>query len=233
MADENESAAAPTIPPEPTPRVVDCTAGGDLRRVISVAKEVLDAGRCLVLPTDTVYGIAADAFDPAAVQRLLTAKRRGRTMPPPVLIGDEAVLPALAEDIPDTAHELVARHWPGPLTVICRAQPSLRMDLGETHGTIAVRVPDLDLTRDVLRRCGPLAVSSANISGRPPAITVEEAVDQLGTDVALYLDGGPTPGPVPSTIVDFTRDAAGEVLREGVLDLATLRETLPDIRPAG
>jgi len=115
--------------------------------------------------------------------------------------------------------------------VICRIQPSLRMDLGDTAGTIALRVPDHELARDILRRTGPMAVSSANISGRPAALTCDEAIDQLGDSVSVYLDGGPLgdAGGEPSTIVDFTQHEEGEVLRRGAISVETLRETVPNL----
>lgn len=231
-ATEEEAPTGPRAPstPQLQPHVLDCQDEDAREEAIRAAKAVIGSGQCLVMPTDTVYGICADAFDPRAVERLLHAKRRGRDMPPPVLIGDAGVLAALASDVPPQARDLVEVYWPGPLTIICRAQSSLRMDLGETRGTIAIRVPDHDLARDVLRRTGPLAVSSANVSGREAATSVAEATEQLGLDVALYLDGGPTAGAQPSTIIDFTRFAEGEVVREGALSLATLRETLPDLR---
>ncbi|WP_375426454.1 L-threonylcarbamoyladenylate synthase [uncultured Friedmanniella sp.] len=210
----------------------DCTSGSEDRAAgVEAARAAVDAGACVVLPTDTVYGIGADAFNGDAVQRLLDAKQRGRDMPPPVLIGDASLIRALASDVPEQAKDLVARHWPGPLTVICTIQPSLRMDLGETGGTIALRVPDHELTREVLRRTGPMAVSSANLSGRPAALTCDDAVEQLGDGVSVYLDGGPlsASGGLPSTIVDFSRHEEGEVLRHGALDVALLRETLPDL----
>ena len=144
-----------------------------------------------MLPTDTVYGIGADAFSAEAVQRLLDAKGRGRDMPPPVLIGEPSLIRALAVERPRARpSDLIARHWPGALTVICRIQPSLRMDLGDSEDTIALRVPDHELAREILRRTGPMAVSSANLSGQPAALTCDEAIDQLGDSVAVYLDGG-------------------------------------------
>ena len=162
-----------------------------------------------MLPTDTVYGIGADAFSADAVQRLLDAKARGRDMPPPVLIGESSLIRALAIDVPEEAKDLIARHWPGALTVICRIQPSLRMDLGDSKDTIALRVPDHELAREILRRTGPMAVSSANLSGLPAALTCDEAIDQLGDSVAVYLDGGELAagGGLPSTIVDFTQSS--------------------------
>jgi L-threonylcarbamoyladenylate synthase len=196
------------------------------------AREAITDGECIVLPTDTVYGIGVDAFSAEAVQRLLDAKKRGRDMPPPVLIGEPVLFRTLAVDVPETAQALVDRHWPGALTVICRIQPSLQIDLGDTEGTIALRVPDHELARDILRRTGPLAVSSANISGQPAALTCDEAIEQLGDSVSVYLDGGPLGGArgAPSTIVDFTRQKDGEVLRRGAISVDTLRETVPRLR---
>jgi L-threonylcarbamoyladenylate synthase len=214
----------------------DVTGEDGRTAAIEAARKAVAAGERVVLPTDTVYGIGADAFSAEAVQGLLDAKGRGRDMPPPVLIGDASLLRALATDVPDQANALVEAHWPGPLTIICRIQPSLRMDLGDTDGTIALRVPDHELAREVLRRTGPLAVSSANRSGQPAALTCDEAVDQLGDRVAVYLDGGPAGTEVdgvrtspPSTIVDFTRSDDGQVLRAGALAIGTLRATLPGI----
>lgn len=224
-----------TAEPDHVPGYVrfDCTSpdAPELTAAADAARQAIEQGECIVLPTDTVYGIGADAFSAAAVQRLLGAKHRGRDMPPPVLMGDASLLRALATDVPDGAKELIAKHWPGPLTLICRIQPSLRMDLGETEGTIALRVPDHPLAREVLRRTGPMAVSSANLSGRPAALTCDDAIEQLGDSVAVYLDAGALTesGGSSSTIVDFTQRDGGEVLRHGALSLAVLRETLPDV----
>ena len=211
----------------------DCTGDDPALHAAATeaAREAIEAGECIVLPTDTVYGIGADAFSPDAVQRLLDAKGRGRDMPPPVLIGESSLIRALAVDVPEEAKELIERHWPGPLTIICRMQPSLRMDLGDNENTIALRVPDHALAREILRRTGPMAVSSANQSGQPAALTCDEAVDQLGDTVSVYLDGGELAGSggAPSTIVDFTRSDDGEILRVGALSVAVIRETLPEV----
>ena len=152
-------------------------------------------------------------------------------MPPPVLIGEPSLIRALAVEVPQQAKDLIERHWPGALTVICKIQPSLRMDLGDSEDTIALRVPDHDLAREVLRRTGPMAVSSANLSGQPAALNCDDAIAQLGESVSVYLDGGPLTGAqgAPSTIVDFTQRDEGEVLRVGALGLELLRETLPDL----
>jgi L-threonylcarbamoyladenylate synthase len=233
------------VPGEPDPREAaeaephtryrrfDCTAGDPSRNTeaTEAARQAIEAGECIVLPTDTVYGIGVDAFSATAVQRLLDAKQRGRDMPPPVLIGEPTLIRALAVDVPEKAKDLVDKHWPGALTVICRIQPSLRMDLGETEGTIALRVPDHGLAREILRRTGPMAVSSANISGKPAALTCDEAIEQLADSVAVYLDGGQLQdaGGAPSTIVDFTRHEDGQVLRRGAISLETLREIAPNL----
>jgi L-threonylcarbamoyladenylate synthase len=233
------------VPGEPDPREAaeaelhtryrrfDCTAGDPSRNAeaTEAARQAIEAGECIVLPTDTVYGIGVDAFSAKAVQRLLDAKQRGRDMPPPVLIGEPTLIRALAVDVPETAKDLVDKHWPGALTVICRIQPSLRVDLGETEGTIALRVPDHRLAREILRRTGPMAVSSANISGKPAALTCDEAIEQLADSVAVYLDGGQlqAAGGAPSTIVDFTRHQDGQVLRRGAISVETLREIAPNL----
>jgi L-threonylcarbamoyladenylate synthase len=222
-----------TADPDPGFQRFDCT-GDDpelLDRAAEAARLAIERGECIVLPTDTVYGIGADAFSPEAVQRLLDAKVRGRDMPPPVLIADSSLLRALAVEVPQAVKDLVAKHWPGPLTVICKAQASLRMDLGDTEGTIALRVPDHELARDILRRTGPMAVSSANISGLPAATDVDDAIGQLAGSVAVYIDGGSLDSrtAIPSTIIDFTQTPDGAVLRRGALSLAVIRETCPDV----
>jgi len=195
------------------------------------AVNVLSRGGLVVLPTDTVYGIAADAFTPPAVQALLDAKGRGRQMPPPVLIADVRVLDGLATDVPAGARALAEAFWPGGLTLIVRAQPSLAWDLGETRGTVALRVPDHETARALLRRTGPLAVSSANRTGSPAAVTAQDAYDQLGDSVAVYLDGGDAPGQVASSIVDATGPAL-RLVRAGALSLEQLNEVTPVEGPA-
>lgn len=209
----------------------DCAT--ELDRGVEAAVSALRDGALVVLPTDTVYGVAADAFDAMAVARLLEAKGRGRDMPPPVLIADPATLDALvAERPPAWLQTMLEDLWPGPLTVVFRAQPSLTWDLGETHGTVAVRVPDDERTRAVLRQSGPSAVSSANLSGRPAATSADEAEAMLGESVRVYLDGGPSAGSTPSTILDVTGPVP-RVLRQGAIELATLHRYNNTIEPAG
>lgn len=181
---------------------------------LDAAVHSVSRGEAIVLPTDTVYGLGADAFSPEAVTRLLAAKGRDRQMPPPVLIPSGRTVDGLARDVTVAARALMDAFWPGPLTVIVYAQPSLAWDLGETQGTVALRVPDHGAALALLARTGPLAVTSANLTGRPAATTVEDARDQLGTSVSVYLDAGDSPLGVASTIVDAT-GAALRVVREG------------------
>lgn len=209
----------------------DCAT--ELDEGVEAAVSALREGALVVLPTDTVYGVAADAFDAMAVARLLEAKGRGRDMPPPVLIADSATLDALVAERPAAwLQTMLEDLWPGPLTVVFGAQPSLTWDLGETHGTVAVRVPDDERTRAVLRRSGPSAVSSANLSGRPAATSADEAEAMLGESVKVYLDGGPSAGSTPSTILDVTGPVP-RVLRQGAIELATLHRYNNTIEPAG
>lgn len=193
------------------------------------AKEALSASGLVVMPTDTVYGLAADAFDPVGVRRLLRAKGRGRDMPTPVMVGSVDTMRALATNLSAETRELAAALWPGALTIICRQQPSLRWDLGDSRGTVALRVPDHKDALDLLLDNGPLAVSSANVTGRPPATTVEEAQEMLKDAIDVYLDAGPTPGPTPSTIVDATGDTL-RVVRVGAISLERLREIVTTVQ---
>lgn len=202
----------------------------DTEAALEAAVAAVRAGEVIVLPTDTVYGVGADAFAPAAVQRLLEAKHRGRDLPPPVLVGDAAVVKALASGVDDRVLALADAFWPGPLTLVLRAHDSLRLDLGDRGDTIAVRVPDHDVTRELLRRTGPLAVSSANTHGHPAALTVEDAVAQLGESVAVYLDAGTMTGPVPSTIIDLSGDVPA-LLRAGRLSVADLNAVVAGLVP--
>lgn len=201
----------------------DCSDSDEFERGLAAAAGALAQGQLVVLPTDTVYGLAADAFSPVAVQRLLDAKGRSRDMPPPVLVGAPTTLEALAVDVPTWARDMVGALWPGALTIICQQQPSLNWDLGETRGTVAVRMPDDVHTLALLKHTGPLAVSSANTTGDPAALTVDEAEVMLGESVTVYFDGGSRTSSVPSTIVDIT-GRTPTVLREGVIDLDTLHE---------
>ncbi len=192
---------------------------------IDAAAGAVRRGELVVIPTDTVYGLAADAFSHDAVRALLDAKGRGREMPPPVLISAVTTLDALAEEVPDWARTLVEKFWPGPLTLVCRQQASLMWDLGETRGTVAVRMPDDEVALAVLERTGPLAVSSANLTGRLAATDADAAEEMLGDAVAVIVDAGPSAGGEASTIVDATLPE-GRVLRRGALSLDDLNAAI-------
>jgi tRNA threonylcarbamoyl adenosine modification protein (Sua5/YciO/YrdC/YwlC family) len=183
------------------------------------AKLAIGRGELIVLPTDTVYGIGADAFNAKAVQSLLDAKGRGRSTPPPVLIGDASALDALAVDIPDVARTLTEKFWPGPLTLVLHAQPSLTWDLGETKGTVGLRIPASQEAIALLKETGPMAVSSANIHGKPSATNAEQAFDYFGESVPVYLNAGESSVGVASTILDLTnaQNKVIRILRQGAL----------------
>jgi tRNA threonylcarbamoyl adenosine modification protein (Sua5/YciO/YrdC/YwlC family) len=209
--------------------VYDCSDPDSRQAGLTAAAEAISRGDLVLMPTDTVYGVAADAFLPSAVAGLLAAKNRGRAMPVPVLIGEASTLAGLVIDLPQVATDLAQAFWPGGLTLVVEHAPSLAWDLGDAEGTVAVRLPDDDLTRDLLRRTGPLADSSANRSGRPAATTAQEAVEQLGERAAVVLDGGPRNGSAASTIVDCTAPTP-RVLRIGAIPVDRLREVVPDIQ---
>ena len=196
--------------------IFDCRDEAELLTGMRQARQAVGRGDLVVIPTDTVYGVAADAFNAAAVARLLAAKGRGRQSPPPVLVAGLATLRALVAEVPEPVERLVEAFWPGGLTIVLPAQPSLSWDLGETRGTVAVRMPDDPAALALLARTGPLAVSSANTTGSPAATDADAAVAMLGESVAVVLDGGATAGDVPSTIIDATADQP-RILRAGVI----------------
>jgi L-threonylcarbamoyladenylate synthase len=201
----------------------DCADPESRAEGLKAAALALRTGELVVLPTDTVYGIGADAFYPSAVMALLAAKGRDRGMPPPVLVGTVRAATALIEDLGQYGQDLIDEFWPGGLTIVCRANRSLNWDLGDTRGTVAIRMPQDPVALDLLKETGPLAVSSANRTGEPAATTAAAAQEQLGDDVSVYLDGGPCDADVPSTIVDLT-GAVPRLLRAGAVSVGRLRE---------
>jgi L-threonylcarbamoyladenylate synthase len=203
--------------------IFDCADEAQRAAGLAAATAAVLKGDLVVLPTDTIYGIGADAFRPAAVTSLLAAKGRGRQMPPPVLVGSVRAASALVEDLGPYGQQLIDEFWPGGLTLICRASRSLQWDLGDTRGTVAVRMPDDPVALELLKATGPMAVSSANVSGSPPARTADQAREQLGDSVAVYLDAGPCQADTPSTIVDLTGDMP-RLLRGGAVPIGRLRE---------
>ncbi|MFG2971562.1 L-threonylcarbamoyladenylate synthase [Streptomyces sp. NPDC048331] len=212
-------------------RRYDCNDATDRKTGLREAASAVRRGELVVLPTDTLYGIGADAFSPEAVHDLLAAKGRGRGMPTPVLIGSPNTLHGLVTDFSEMAWELVDAFWPGALTLVAKHQPSLAWDLGDTQGTVAVRMPLHPVAIELLTEVGPMAVSSANLSGHPAPEDCDAAREMLGDSVSVYLDGGPTPGIQPSSIVDVTGKVP-VLLREGALTADQLREVVPDLEVA-
>lgn len=203
-------------------RRYNCANLGERASGLIDAAAVIRRGELVVLPTDTVYGIGADAFTPSAVTALLEAKGRGRDMPVPVLVGTVRAANALVESFGTYGQDLVDAFWPGPLTLIYRVNRSLSWDLGETKGTVAIRMPLHQIALELLKETGPMAVSSANRSGAPPATTAAEAEEQLGRSVSVYLDDGPCNHTMPSTILDLTTPVP-RVLRKGSIPIDKLR----------
>ncbi len=203
----------------------DCADPISRRSGIEAAAHAARSGELVVMPTDTVYGIGADAFNAAAVRALLAAKGRGPDMPVPVLVGSWTTIDGLALAVTPVARRLVEAFWPGGLSLVIEHAPSLAWDLGDTRGTVMVRMPLHPVALDLLRLVGPMAVSSANRSGMPPATTVAEAEGQLETQVQIYLDGGPAPIGVASTVVDLTGEIP-RVLREGAVPIDRIRDVV-------
>jgi len=212
-------------------RRFSCDDPEERRIGLDQATEVAQRGELVVLPTDTVYGLGCDAFSSTGVADLLRAKGRGRDMPVPVLVGSPRTVAGLTAYLSSAAEALIEAFWPGALTIVVAQAPSLAWDLGDAHGTVAVRMPLHPVAIELLGRVGPMAVSSANRSGEPPATTADEAIAQLADWVAVYLDGGPCGASVPSTIVDLS-GGTPRLLRLGALGLDELREVCPDLEGA-
>ncbi|MFI0447111.1 L-threonylcarbamoyladenylate synthase [Actinomadura sp. 6N118] len=206
-------------------RRYDCSEPMERTRGIAESVSAVRRGELIVLPTDTVYGVGADAFTPPAVTALLDAKGRGREMPPPVLVGSVRAATALIEDLGTYGQDLIDEFWPGALTLVCRANQNLLWDLGETKGTVAVRMPMHELAVELLKETGPLAVSSANATGKPAARTVDEAEEMLGDTVSVYLDAGPSGHAEASTIVDLT-GSIPRLLRAGAIPEDKIRSVV-------
>jgi tRNA threonylcarbamoyl adenosine modification protein (Sua5/YciO/YrdC/YwlC family) len=212
--------------------VIDCTNEQGLAEGVAAAAEAVRRGEVVVLPTDTVYGMGVDAFASEAVAAVLTAKGRGRDMPVPVLVPNQQTVDGLAADVPAYARDLIGAFWPGPLTLVLHAQSSLMWDLGETNGTVALRMPRNDAALRLLSEVGPMAVTSANISGQPPAATILEAAAQLGSAVSVYLETGPSAGGLASTILDCTHQVP-VILRAGAVSAGQIQEVLGDVELGG
>jgi L-threonylcarbamoyladenylate synthase len=210
----------------------DCRTTADRDRGVAAAVEAIKSGELVVLPTDTVYGVAADAFTPHAITALHNARSAERRVPPPVLVGSRHTLDGLVYSLPKAARELADAFWPGALTIMVEHSPSLQWDLGDTGGVVGVRMPMHPVALEVLREVGPMAVTTANKIGRPAPTTAEEAREQLEYSVRIYLEAGAALDPAPSTIVDVTGDVP-RVLRDGAIPFEKLRDVVPDILAAG
>ena len=206
-------------------QLLDCRDPANRSDAVAAAAAAVKSGRLVVMPTDTVYGIGADAFDSRAVAGLLAAKGRGRDMPVGVLVGSWDTIDGLVLYVPDTARELVRAFWPGALSLVVQQAPSLQWDLGDARGTVMLRMPLQPVALELLRQTGPMAVSSANVSGEPPATTVAQAQGQLGDLVDVYLDGGPSQQQAASTILDLTGPAP-RILREGPVSAQAIADVL-------
>ena len=206
----------------------DCADPIARRAGLEAAADAAASGQLVVLPTDTVYGIGADAFNAAAVRALLAAKGRGPDMPVPVLVGSWTTIEGLVTAVPPVARTLVEAFWPGGLSLVIEHAPSLRWDLGEAKGTVMVRMPLHPVAIDLLREVGPMAVSSANISGRPEAGDATAILDQLGEAIELVLDGGAAHGGPASTVVDCTGERP-RVVRPGAIPTERISEILATV----
>ena len=211
--------------------VFDCADPAVRPGAIEAASRAVSTGQLIVLPTDTVYGLGADAFSSAAVTELLAVKGRGRNVPVPVLVGSWDTIDGLVTYVPAQVRALIEAFWPGGLTLVVEHAPSLSWDLGDARGTVAVRMPLHPVALEVLAQTGPMAVSSANRHGQPPALDAQQARDQLGESVPIYLDGGPAAVGVASTIVDVTHQVP-RLLRAGAVGVDELRAVLPELEIA-
>lgn len=203
--------------------VVKMTTDAERRRGLVAAKAALMRGECVVMPTDTVYGVAANPFVPKGITNLLAAKRRDRDLPIPVLVPNLDSALALSYQLTDQAKLIMEKFWPGAITLITKAHPTLKWDLGNADGTIALRIPLQRTALELLTETGPLGVTSANLTGEPAATDIESAQNKFGNSVSVYLDTGATSGEVASTIIDASQVQL-RVVRVGVISISSIVE---------
>ncbi|MDY3128093.1 MAG: L-threonylcarbamoyladenylate synthase [Corynebacterium sp.] len=206
-------------------KVYNCAEAKDRKEGLELAAKAAKSGHLVVMPTDTVYGLGCDAFDNAAVAKLLATKQRGPDMPVPVLIGSWDTAVGLVASMTDQLRLLIEAFWPGGLSIVVPQAPSLPWNLGDTRGTVMLRMPLHPVAIELLRDVGPMAVSSANISGHPAPTTVQMAQEQLGSAVSVYLDGGDAPIGESSTIIDLSGPWP-YLLREAALSAERIAEVL-------
>lgn len=198
---------------------------------VATAAGAARRGELVVFPTEHAYVVGCDAFSPTAVDRLNAAKGRSGATALPVMVGSVRGLDALAAQVTAEEKQLVAGFWPGPLTVVCKPQPSLAWDLGGRGDTVAIRMPLHPIALELLDDVGPMAVVTANRAGGPVPLDCDAAEEQLGDAVSVYLDGGSCEPGEASTIVDLTQSRA-RVLREGALSTQQLQDQLPTLQAA-
>lgn len=203
--------------------VVKMTTDAERRRGLVAAKAALMRGECVVMPTDTVYGVAANPFVPKGIASLLAAKRRDREMPIPVFVPNLDSALALSYQVSDQAKLIMEKFWPGAITLITKSHPTLKWDLGNADGTIALRIPMQRTALELLTETGPLGVTSANLTGEPAATDIESAQNKFGNSVSVYLDTGATSGEVASTIIDASQVQL-RVVRVGVISISSIVE---------
>ncbi|MCG7259757.1 threonylcarbamoyl-AMP synthase [Corynebacterium aurimucosum] len=206
-------------------QIYNCADAAEREEGMAFAVKAAKSGRLVVMPTDTLYGLGCDAFDNDAVASLLATKHRGPDMPVPVLVGSWDTVKGLVASLDDTAQTLIEAFWPGGLSIVVPQAPSLPWNLGDTRGTVMLRMPLHPIAIELLREVGPMAVSSANISGQTPPTTAIAAKQQLGKAVTVYLDGGEAEVGKPSTIIDLS-GSRPYLLREGALSAEQIGEVI-------
>jgi L-threonylcarbamoyladenylate synthase len=191
---------------------------------LSLALEILAGGGLIAFPTDTVYGVGGLAFSPQAIDEIYRVKGRLAEKAIPVLLGNSGQLSQVTEELNPFAQRLAERYWPGPLTLVVLKKPSLPENLSP-HPTVGVRMPDHPAALRLLNLAGPLAVTSANLSGAANCTTAQQVLEQLGGSIPLILDGGETPGGQPSSVVDCTGEAP-VLLRPGPISMEEITSVL-------
>ncbi len=200
----------------------------DHPEVFDRAISILNSGGLIALPTDTVYGLAVDPWNGEALSKLFKVKSRSELKSIPVLLRGEAAINEVSADVPVRVRAIAEKFWPGPLTIVVRRKSELPSEISATY-TIGVRAPDHEFALELLKMHGPIAATSANLSGQPAATTAEQVVSSLSGMIDLIVDGGESAGGVSSTVVDFTANTP-ELLREGPISLESVLKVWEDYR---
>ncbi|MFY9331356.1 MAG: L-threonylcarbamoyladenylate synthase [Candidatus Nanopelagicales bacterium] len=208
--------------------VIDCgvRAGADRERGIVAATAAIRRGNLVVIPTETSYAVAGDAFTPAALEKIRKVKGRGDDLPLPVLVASARMAQGIVTSLSDSARDLIDAFWPGPLTVLAEQQPTLAWSM--PGNAVSVRMPIHPLALELISRAGPVVATAANVAGAPPPRTAAQAQAQLGDDIAVYLDAGPRAALTASCVVDVTVSPP-VLLRPGPYETALLQQVCPDL----